>query len=451
MENISNLLYRLQSHKTGIAIVVLLAFIIYLLIDRNKHIRKEKKLRDEMEFLRTVINSLPDIICFKNAEGRWVEANEAIMELYSTDDRIIGKNHEELSKLLPDFKEELKNCEKTDLDIWHNGKTAMVEEVFYINSENKRIFEVIKVPLYYEDGSKKGLVVVGREITERKKAEEIKRQAEESNKRLNDLKQYDAVRTEFFANLSHELRTPLNMIMAPVQLIELMPENKEKVMKCVGIIKQNCFRLIRLINNIIDITKIESGYITMNIKKQNIVSVVEDTVISASNYIENMGLELIFDTDIEEKYIYMDADKFERIILNLLSNAIKFTNPGGSIFVNMYDLEGKIRISVKDTGIGIPENKRTSIFERFVQVDKSLSRNTEGSGIGLSLVKAFVEKHGGSISINNEYEDGTEFIMDIPTHYFSEKDCSIENTEIEGETLKNKVQITNIEFSDIYS
>lgn len=449
MENLTNQVYWLHGFKA--VIVILIIFIIYLLFEKQKHIKNEKKLRDEMQFLRTVINSLPDIVCFKDGRGRWIEANEAILDLYGTDSSIIGKTHKEIAELLPQFEEELRVCESTDLEIWHSGKTGMIEEEFHSKGENKRTFEVIKVPLFNEDGSKKGLVVVGREITDRKKSDEIKRQAEENHKLINDLKEYDAIRTEFFANLSHELRTPLNMIMAPIQLIELMPQNKEKVMDCVGIIKQNCFRLIRLINNIIDITKIDSGYITMSIKRHNIISLIEDTVISASSYIENMGLELVFDTEIEEKFMYVDADKLERIILNLLSNAIKFTDQGGSIFVNIYDLKDKIRISVKDTGIGIPESRQTIVFERFVQVDKSLSRNAEGSGIGLSLVKAFVEKHGGKVSINNEYKEGTEFVIDIPVDYFSEKDCIVQDCCKYGGTLRNKIEIANIEFSDIYS
>jgi signal transduction histidine kinase len=278
--------------------------------------------------------------------------------------------------------------------------------------------------------------------------DEIALAAQTFDKMAAAIEEYDTLKTQSFSNLSHELKTPLNIILASIQMIE----NSHCVSnesKYIPIMKQNCFRLLRLINNLIDITRIDSGFLKFNFANYNIVSVVEDITLSVTNYSESRGIDIVFDTDIEEKIIACDPDKIERIILNLLSNSIKFTNPGGSIFVNIYDNKEKIAIKVKDTGIGIPADKLSAIFERFRQVDCALQREYEGSGIGLSLVKALVEAHKGSITVQSQCEQGTEITIELPNILVSEDITSIKNNLYNRDM--ERVQRINIEFSDIYS
>ncbi|WP_141639517.1 sensor histidine kinase, partial [Clostridium novyi] len=282
---------------------------------------------------------------------------------------------------------------------------------------------------------------------------ELKNTVDERTKLLNESIKYEEMRTEFFANISHELRTPLNVIFSGYQMLNVLLENedlenKEKVDKYMGTVKQNCYRLVRLINNLIDITKIDSGFFKLNMINVNIVNIVETITLSVAQYIESKGINLIFDTFIEEKTMACDVDKIERIILNLLSNAVKFTNKGGNIFVTMKEEDNNIVISVKDDGIGIPKEKQSIIFDRFIQVDKSLSRNREGSGIGLALVKSIVELHDGNITLKSKLGRGSEFIIKLP--------CKV--LEKQNKTAKkytnansNKIEKIMIEFSDIYS
>lgn len=217
--------------------------------------------------------------------------------------------------------------------------------------------------------------------------------------------------------------------------------------------KQNSYRLLKLVNNIIDLTKLDSGFLLMNFDNHNIVEVVENITLSVANYTESKGISLIFDTNIEEKIISCDDDKIERIILNLLSNAIKYTKLGGTIEVNIKDMDSNVLISVKDTGCGIPHDKLSVIFERFRQVDEVLTRQAEGSGIGLSLVKALVEAHDGSIVAYSTIGTGSEFIISLPckiiscTKIYHKPFDTIDNED----ELKKKVERINIEFSDIYS
>ncbi|HCY07194.1 MAG TPA: sensor histidine kinase [Erysipelotrichaceae bacterium] len=264
------------------------------------------------------------------------------------------------------------------------------------------------------------------------------------------LKMYERVRTDFFANISHELRTPLNVIYSAEQMAERMVNsgniNSKKLDKYLKMMKQNCYRLIKLINNLIDITKIEAANFEIRLRNMDIVKVVEDITLSVADYIENKGIILIFDTEIEEKVIACDPDVVERVMLNLLSNAVKFTEEGGNIFVNIYESEGQVYLSVKDTGVGMSEKAKEQIFSRFVQVDKSARRCREGSGIGLSLVKSLLEVHGGSISVESRLGEGSEFTVVLWDRILEDEGV----TRQVSKGLDERIQMVNIEFSDIY-
>ena len=227
----------------------------------------------------------------------------------------------------------------------------------------------------------------------------------EKEKQINHALENDKVKTEFFANMSHEMRTPINIIHSTSQLMKVYNDKgligckENNIDKYINILNQNCYRLMKLVNNLIDISKIEADFYMLNLKKVNIVSLVENITMSIETYASNKEIKLIFDTESEEKVIVCDPDAIERIMLNLLSNAIKFSKKGDSIYVNLKVNKGNIYIEVEDTGIGIPLDKMESIFTRFVQVDKSFARQNEGSGIGLAIVKALVEMHKGEIEL----------------------------------------------------
>ena len=284
--------------------------------------------------------------------------------------------------------------------------------------------------------------------------QKVKEQTKELIKAKELAEAANEAKSMFLANISHELRTPLNIILSSIQLVDLYlnveePIQKKKFEEKIYMQKQNCYRLLRLVNNLIDITKMDVGHFTIHFKRCNIVEVVESITMSIASYINNKGIELLFDTDVEEKEICCDLDAIERIMLNLLSNAIKFTPRGGRISVKLKDLDDVISICVQDTGIGISENMIEEIFERFKQEDNLLTRKSEGSGIGLSLVKNLIELHGGEICVKSEYQEGSKFIVKIPVNEdkeIREKD----EIDYEHKSYNNVVQKINIEFSDIY-
>jgi signal transduction histidine kinase len=297
--------------------------------------------------------------------------------------------------------------------------------------------------------------------------EEVERLTEEFNKMVNKLNEqsienqnlrseleFDRLNSEFLANVSHEFKTPLNVILGTIQLIELFSKKEPKdiiskdMNRHVHVMKQNCYRLLRLVNNLIDLTKIRSNAYKIHLKNYNIINLIEDITLSVAEYTESQGVFVGFDTDTEEKVMACDPDQIERIILNLLSNSIKFTKPGGEIWVSIQDKEDSLLITIKDNGVGIPEDQLKVIFERFRQVDRSLTRDHEGSGIGLSLVKSLVEMHKGTIQVKSEYGKGSEFIIELPVEILSE---TAEVNEKKKIVEQNKVARINIEFSDIYS
>ncbi len=270
---------------------------------------------------------------------------------------------------------------------------------------------------------------------------------------LNQTIELEKLRAAFFSNISHELRTPLNIIYSAEQMLDrtlkIMPlqTKQREIDQYMHIMRQNCYRLIRLIGNLIDITKIDAGYLQFNLKSCDIIKIVEDISLSVADYIEDKRISLTFDTEIEEKVILCDPDKIERIVLNLLSNSVKFTPEGGQVFVNIYDGEDGITLSVKDTGIGIPHEMEKLIFERFVQVDKTSTRVREGSGIGLSLAKSLVEMHGGHITVKSKLGEGSEFIAKIPAVQAKYRSSCEEYGFVNYSQNAEKI---SIEFSDIY-
>lgn len=272
---------------------------------------------------------------------------------------------------------------------------------------------------------------------------------EQVNTRLYEAEEYSRLKSQFFSTISHELKTPLNVILASTQLMEKLDKSDaelyfSKVQRHLGILKQNSLRLLRLISNLIDLNKLEVSHLTITKKNMDIVRVVEDISLSIVEYTKQKNIELIFDTELEEKIIAFDPDMIERIMLNLLSNAIKFTGEGGSIEVNIYDRHATIAISVRDTGIGIPYEMQEKIFDCFTQVDGSLQKKIEGSGIGLSLVKSLVELHDGTISLISELGYGSEFTIELPNVLNEDEEMVLPEASIAN------VERIKVEFSDIY-
>lgn len=288
------------------------------------------------------------------------------------------------------------------------------------------------LPIRDEMGNVTKRVGILTDITEKKKIEEEKMQ----------------FKLDFFANLSHELRTPINLISSTIQLIKLKlnklsPEDSRNFDKYIKIMEINSFRLVRLINNLLDSTKIDAGFASFTPVNADIINFVEGVCDSFTEYAKFNKVNLIFDTNEEEEIVLFDPDIIERILLNLLSNAVKFNKEGGNIYVNVDIKKEKIIISVEDEGMGIAEDKIDYIFKRFEQVQNNKKIERQGSGIGLYLVKSLIDLHGGTIEVKSKVDKGSKFIVSIPKKEAKDSEKTIIYND------DNRCEKDKVEFSDI--
>ncbi|MCY6959272.1 AAA family ATPase [Clostridium brassicae] len=313
------------------------------------------------------------------------------------------------------------------------------DKVVLTKTGEKRMMSCYHVILKDKDGNVEGILGCGVDVTE--------------YNLMREQLEYNKLKLEFLANLSHELKTPLNLSFCALQMLNLYLKNSltseanEKFEKYSSIIKQNNYRLLKLVNNIVDITKINCDSFEINLHNNDIVELIRDITYSVLEYVKNKNRVLEFKSDIESKVMACDAFNIERIMLNLLSNAIKFTDDGDKISVNVYDRGDSVDIVVRDEGVGIPKDKQKFIFERFRQVDKSFTRNSEGSGIGLTIVKLLVELHNGDIKVESQEGEFTEFIINLPAKKLDSKSAAVSNYHNSGVDLIDRI---DIEFSDIY-
>lgn len=397
------------------------------IIHRGELIQKDIKL---------FLNLSTDFIATLDKEGNLVMVDDSCSKVIGWEpDELINNNM--LNIINNSYRDSFKECLNkitTEVTTIENRVKCKDGQYKWLRWNMKNVIEVGLVAVTVRD--------ISIEKKEEKRMMKLKQEIESEN-----------LKNQFFANLSHEFRTPLNIILGTVQLLD-MNINKGKIHtegevdidSYAKLIKQNSYRLLRMINNLIDMSKIDAGYYKLELNSYDIVNVVEEISLSVAEYAKEKNINLIFDTDCEELVITCDPDKIERILLNLLSNSIKNTDSGGTIYVNINTEINRVNISVEDNGHGIPDNKLPKIFNRFEQVDDLLIRNYEGSGIGLSLVKSLVNMHGGDISVKSKVGIGTIFDFSIPNDLVN----SCEIRERNNKLASNKIEKCDIEFSDIY-
>ncbi|MCK9444166.1 MAG: ATP-binding protein [Tissierellaceae bacterium] len=422
-----------------------------LIIRIKEEFEKREKLEDDntrkKEILDAILEASASGILVIGNDQSIIHVNKSFLRMWDISYDMVSS--ENIHDFLHDIKGRLNSGE--EFNIFTDKLLGAQNSITYdIHLKNGRILEAIILP-FIDKGVSKGKVLSFRDVTRRNQIMELEKQIEINRVLLEKTKELDEIKTNFFATISHELRTPINIILGVVQLMPYIniSENNmdsEQYHKYINMVKQNCYRLIKLANNIIDISKIDAGYLKINLKNYNIVSIIEDITLSVVDFIENKGISIVFDTDEEEIIVACDADKMERVMLNLLSNSAKFVEPGGRIEVRIKKKNRKVLIIVKDTGTGIPTDMKDTIFNRFQQVDSSLRRPKEGSGIGLSIVKSMIELHNGNIKLNSDIGRGSEFIIELPINLVNEN-VSDHREIVPPELNVDKI---NIEFSDIY-
>ena len=257
-----------------------------------------------------------------------------------------------------------------------------------------------------------GLIGIRRfELNRTKLRNELKLREFEVRKKT----ELEEVKSRFFANLSHEFRTPLMLIKGP---LEQLKTGKSNYSENIDLIQRNSDRLKELIDQLLELSQLEKAAIPLRATQENVVTILKGLLSSFESFAKQNNISIKFESDTNTKMCWIDRDKIEKIINNLLSNAFKFTPQGGRVSVTLKDFsnDGKqfAEIKISDSGVGISKDKIDKIFDRFFQVDNSDQRSYGGSGIGLALVKEFVDLHKWKISVESEKEKGTEFNIQIP-------------------------------------
>ncbi len=302
-----------------------------------------------------------------------------------------------------------KDRELAELQIKYD--TAKQEqEISQLQQENKsrRLWQNI-----YAIGALLALVIAGfafQFFRFRSKKNQELLQVKESQRQ--QLEQVNQLKTRFFNNISHEFRTPLTLILGPLD--QLKKRVDVDMQSTVSVIERNGKRLLKLINQLLDLSKIEGGKITLKAAYTNIVPLLQGWVNSFHSMAELKGVDLSLNLKKQAFFLYVDQEKLEEVIINLLSNALKHTPNGGSVTVDVREVEEQLSIAVSDTGSGIPKEEIEHIFNRFYQASNANSEGMVGTGIGLSLVKELVELHKGSIHAESELDRGSVFTIRLP-------------------------------------
>lgn len=254
------------------------------------------------------------------------------------------------------------------------------------------------------------------------------------------------MKIKFFTNISHELRTPLTLIMGPIQELKQKQQLTDKGLQYVSMIEKNASQMLQLVNQILDFRKIQNGKMILHVSQLELNSLIDSFQKEFSLLAEEKEISFNFHLANEDISIWADKEKLEIVIRNLLSNAFKFTQSGGSIFVSagLIDNGERCFIRVDDTGVGIPQNKISEIFERFFQIENSKNTYFPGTGIGLALSKEIVSLHHGNIQVESKLEQGSVFTVELPVgkDHFNPSEVNFyvgdTITEIEGTVVDDQ-------------
>lgn len=398
----------------------------------NISLRKQKRALEEIEYQtrrsvirnKEIIDKIPEIIII--FKGDYLEYMNKYANDYLNIQSKVTKPMVNLDNLLSEL---IKNVECRNLI--YNG----YEQHIIINNKSGTELK-FKVSLVNLNEDNRVLIM---------KSNKDEVENLELMKKYNYHLKEEEIMEEFYANISHELRTPINVIYSALQLNAMAIEEKRKdiIIRNHGVIKQNCKRLIRTINNFIDSNKISDGYIDGNKKVFNIVYLVDEIVEATSRYMEMKKNSIIFDPREEQVFIYASVDHIMKVILNILSNALKYGKENSKIFIITYTLKGKFYMEIVYKGDPIPEKKLSYVFRRFTKLDDYLNRTSEGSGLGLFLAKKLVEQNGGNIDIFSEKIGNVATItLPVVNEYKSDRQ--------EVENYEDITELVDIEFSDIY-
>jgi PAS domain S-box-containing protein len=375
--------------------------------------RTENRLAESYEHLITFMETLPDAVFLKDGKGCWLLTNQVARKLFQVEEfPWQGKTEADFSKERPEFSPIHEACRASDLKAWQQKDMLIEYQEVPDATGQARIFEVRKMPLFFSDGMRKALVIIGRDITERKEMEQ------QLIKARQDAEAASEAKSQFLANMSHEIRTPMNAVIGMSKLVletNLTPKQKSYVEKVHG----SAELLLGIINDILDFSKIEAGKMSLEHIDFSLNAVLNNlsNLIGYKAAEQELGLYIDIPANVPD-VLKGDPLRLGQVLINLGNNAVKFTRRGAiSVSVELEEKAGRqvtLHFCVSDTGIGMTQEQQKSLFHLFSQADSSTARQYGGTGLGLSICKKIIEMMGGKIWAKSELGQGSCFHFVLP-------------------------------------
>ncbi len=387
-------LYEILQTGKGLLFVGFTTFLIYIIIKKHEAL---KTLEEKEQELSSLINAMPDFVCFKDGEGRWVRVNQFGKDLYHLNHiNYYGKTDAELAEVSPFFKDAFLYCIQSDKEAWAQNGTSRCEESFYVPSGELKTFDVIKVPLFFSNGERRGLVTIGRDITQQKNAETMLLQKEKLS-----------VVGELAAGIAHEIRNPLTSIKGFVQL---MKETDHSTTNRYDIILSELDRINQIVGELLVLSKPQS----VIHKPFNINDMIKYVVNLTSHEALMYNVQLEVRDKVQDTYINGDINQLIQVFINILKNSIDAMPKGGRILFTVEKLNGNVEFKIEDTGVGIPVERLERIGEPFFTLKE------KGMGLGLTVSNKIIHEHKGSMEIESEVGIGTRVTVNIPVYQVEE-------------------------------
>ncbi|WFF92268.1 ATP-binding protein [Bacillus paralicheniformis] len=339
-------------------------------------------LNQEKEHLSNILSSMADGVITINIDGTILVTNppaERFLQAWYYEQNMNVKEGHELP---PEARELFQNTVGTE-------KEQMIEMTL-----QGRTWVLLMSPLYNQSHVR-GAVAVLRDMTEERRL--------------------DKLRKDFIANVSHELRTPISMLQGYSEaIVDDIASSEEEKKEIAQVIYDESLRMGRLVNDLLDLARMEAGHISLNVEQVELREFFERVFRKFYGVAGDKEITLSHNLDLHEAKFVFDPDKMEQVLTNLIDNAIRHTNAGGTVHVDVQSVQSGLKIAVKDSGSGIPEEDLPFIFERFYKADKARTRGKGGTGLGLAIVKNIVDAHNGSITVHSMLNEGTSFTFYIP-------------------------------------